>query len=131
MIGLDTNIIVRYLVQDDPVQSPRANDITERRLTAAEPGFVRAVVMAEIVWVRGRRYRFAAQNVAAAVERMLSASTLVVEREREVPAAMIALRDGRGAFADAFIGALAASAGCTHTLTFDRKAARLPGFALP
>jgi predicted nucleic-acid-binding protein len=120
VIGLDTNIIAHYLVQDDPVQSP-----------PAEPKFVSAVVMAEIVWVLERRYRFAVQNVAAAVERMLSVPTLVIEREREVHAAMIALRDGHGSFADAFIGALAASAGCTHTLTFDRKAVRLPAFALP
>jgi predicted nucleic-acid-binding protein len=131
MIGLDTNIVVRYLIQDDPVQSPLANEIMERRLSVAEPGFVSVVVMAEIVWVLGSRYRFAAPHVAAAVERMLSARTLVVEREHEVHAAMIALRDGDGSFADALIGALAAGAGCSHTFTFDRKAARLPGFALP
>jgi len=131
MIGLDTNIIVRYLIQDDPVQSALANEIMERRLTEAEPGFVSVVVMAEIVWVLGSRYRLTAQHVVAAIERMLSVRTLVIESEREVHVAMIALKDGRGSFADAFIGALAASAGCSHTFTFDRKAARLPGFALP
>jgi predicted nucleic-acid-binding protein len=131
MIGLDTNIILRYLVQDDPVQSSLANEVMERRLTEAEPGFVSVVVMAEIVRVLGSRYRFAARHIVAAIERMLSARTLVIEREYEVHVAMIALKDGRGSFADALIGALAAGAGCRQTLTFDQKATRLPGFALP
>jgi predicted nucleic-acid-binding protein len=131
MIGLDTNIIVRYLTQDDPVQSPKATEIIERQLKQARPGFVSVVVMAEIARVLDRAYGFAPQDIAAAIERMLQVEVLVVEKEQEVFAAMVALKQGRGSFADALIAELGASVGCIHTLTFDTKAVRLPGFALP
>lgn len=130
MIGLDAGVLVRYLAQDDPAQSAKATEIVERRLTADVPGFVSVVVTAELAWVLARAYRLADEEVAAAVERLLQADVLVIEREQEVFAAMIALKEGSGAFANALIGALGASAGCSSTLTFDRKAARLAGFAL-
>ena len=130
MIGLDTNILVRYLTQDDPIQSPKATQIIERRLTRAKPGFVSVVVMVEIVWVLDRAYDLAAQNIAAAIERMLQVEVLVIEKEQEVFTAMVALKRGRGSFADALIAELGASDGCLHTLTFDNKALRLPGFKL-
>jgi predicted nucleic-acid-binding protein len=130
MIGLDTNILVRYLTQDDPVQSPSATALIERRLTEQEPGFISIVAMAETVWVLERAYGLGASVIAAAIERTLQADILVVENEQEVFTAMTALKDGRGAFADALIGALGVRAGCSRTLTFDRKAARLSGFEL-
>lgn len=128
MIGLDTNILVRYLAQDDPVQSPKATEILERRLTEENPGFIGIVAMAETVWVLERRYGLSDDEIAASVELMLESDVFVVENEREVFTAMIALKEGRGSFADALIGALGARAGCMTTLTFDRKALRLPGF---
>lgn len=130
MIGLDTNILVRYLAQDDPVQSPKATELIERRLTGDDPGFVSVVAMVETVWVLDRAYGLADDEIAAAVERTLQADVLVVENEQEVFSAMIALREGRGSFADALIGALGARVGCSRTLSFDRKASRLPGFEL-
>ena len=131
MIGLDTNILVRYLAQDDPVQSPKATELIERRLTEENPGFVSVVAMAETVWVLERAYGLAVHDIAAAIERTLQTDVLVVENEQEVFTAMIALKEGRGSFADALIGALGARAGCSRTLTFDQKALRLPGFELP
>jgi predicted nucleic-acid-binding protein len=131
VIGLDTNILVRYLTQDHPIQSRKATEIIEHRLTEAKPGFVSVVVMAEIVWVLDRAYRFSTRDIAAAIERMLQVEVLVVEKEQDVFAAMVALKQGRGSFADALIAELAASSGCVHTLTFDNKAVRLPGFKLP
>jgi predicted nucleic-acid-binding protein len=130
MIGLDTNILVRYLTQDDPVQSLRAAKIIEGRLTHKNPGFVSIVAMVEIVWVLGRAYHLTTYEIAAAVERMLQTDVLVVENEQEVFTAMIALKEGEGSFADAVIAALGIRAGCSFTLTFDHKAARLPGFEL-
>jgi predicted nucleic-acid-binding protein len=129
MIGLDTNILVRYIAQDDPAQSAKAAALIERRLTAENPGFISLVAMAEIVWVLDRAYGLDDQEIAAVVERILQIDVLVVESEQEVFAAMIALKEGAGSFADALIGALGAKAGCAHTLTFDRKALRLPDYA--
>src|SRR5216683_3610992 len=99
MIGLDTNILVRFLTQDDPIQSPRATEIIERRLTEENPGFVSIVAMVETVWVLDRAYRLAANEIAAAVELMLQTDVLVVENEQEVFSAMIALKEGQGSFA--------------------------------
>lgn len=131
MIGLDTNILVRYLTQDDPLQSAKATEIIERRLTEETPGFVSIVAMVETVWVLDRAYGLRAHKIAAAVERMLQTDVLVIENEQEVFTAMIALKEGQGSFADSVIAALGVRAGCSCTLTFDHKAARLRGFELP
>jgi predicted nucleic-acid-binding protein len=131
MIGLDTNILVRYFAQDDPAQSRQAADIVERRLTEDEPGFVCIVTMVEVAWVLDRIYGLGADAIAGAVGRMLQAETLEIENEQEVFRAMIALREERLPFADSLISALGAKAGCAFTLTFDRKALRIPGFRLP
>ena|ERR1700730_1705424 len=131
MIGLDTNILVRYLTQDEPIRSAKAREIVERRLTEQKPGFVSTVVMVEIVWVLDRAYGLTPHEIVGAVERMLQTDVLVVENEQEVFTAMIALKDGRASFADAVIAALGARMGCSCTLTFDRKALRFPGFELP
>lgn len=128
MNGLDTNVLIRYLTQDDPVQSPQATEIVERRLTPENPGFISLVTMAETAWVLDSVYGLPDGEVADAVERMLQADTLVVQNEQQVFAAMVALKMGWGAFADALIGALGAWAGCESTLTFDKKALRLAGF---
>jgi predicted nucleic-acid-binding protein len=128
MIGLDSNILVRYLTQDDPIQSPKATAIIERRLTEENPGFVCIVAMAETVWVLDRACGLAMHEIAAAIERMLQTDVLVVENEQEVFTAMIALKEGHGSFADALIVALGARVGCSRTLTFDQIALRLPGF---
>jgi predicted nucleic-acid-binding protein len=128
MIGLDSNVVVRYLVQDDPVQSRRATEIAERRLSDENPGFISVVAMAETVWVLDRAYRFSDGDIVAAIERTLQTDVLVVEREQEIFAAMTALKEGRGSFADALIGALGTAVGCSTTLTFDQKALELPEF---
>ncbi len=130
MIGLDTKVLVRYLAQDDPVQSLRATEIVEHRLTEDNPGFISIVAIVETVWVLDRAYGLTGHEIAAAIERTLEADVFVVENEQEVFTAMIALKEGRGSFADALIAALGARAGCVGTLTFDRTAVRLPGFEL-
>jgi predicted nucleic-acid-binding protein len=130
MTGLDTNVLVRYLTQDDPVQSKKANKIIERRLTEDEPGFISLVTLVETAWVLSRAYGLSDHEVAGMVEAMLQADTFVVQNEQEVFTAVATLRAGRGSLADALVGALCAWTGCNSTLTFDRKAARLDGFEL-
>jgi predicted nucleic-acid-binding protein len=128
MTGLDTNILVRYLTEDDPIQSRKARELIEPQLTEENPGFVSIVAMIELVWVLDRAYRLGPREIAKAVERILQVDVFVVENEQEVFTAMIVLKQGRGSFADALIAELGARAGCQHTLTFDRRALRLPGF---
>lgn len=81
MIGLDTNILVRYLVQDDAIQSPRATQIIEHQLTEEQPGFISLVTMVETVWMLDRFYGLSNHEVAEAVERILQADTLLVQNE--------------------------------------------------
>jgi predicted nucleic-acid-binding protein len=130
MIGLDTNVLVRYLVQDDPVQAAKAADIIERRLSAGDPGYVSLFTMVETVWVLERSYRLKRPQLAAIIEKLLQTEVLHLQNEQSVFAAMAALKDGTGSFADALIAALGTEAGCTCTMTFDRDAARLKGFEL-
>ena len=131
MIGLDTNVLLRYLAQDHPTQSPKATEVIERRLTIENPGFVSLVCVLEIVWVLGSLYKRSRAQIADHIEMILAADTLEVQNEQEVYQAVIALRNGSGTFEDALIGALGAWWGCSATLTFDQNAAkRLNGFQL-
>jgi predicted nucleic-acid-binding protein len=128
MIGLDTNVVIRYLLQDNPVQSRKARELIDGRLTQDDPGFLSVVTVAETAWVLDRGYRFDSAAIAAAVERLLQTEVFVIEHEHEVFTAMIALREGRGSFADMLIAECGRTAGCTATVTFDRKSLRLSGF---
>jgi predicted nucleic-acid-binding protein len=130
MIGLDTNVLVRYFAQDDPVQSPRSVELIERRLTEGNPGFISVVAMVETVWVLERAYGLDDFEIAPIIERLLQAPVIAIENEVEVFIALTALQEGRGSFANALIGALGQKAGCSVTFTFDQKAARLSQFAL-
>jgi predicted nucleic-acid-binding protein len=131
MIGLDTNVLLRYLAQDDPQQSPRATEIIEQRLTEEEPGFISLVTILEVVWVLKSLFKRSPQQIANDLEMLLAADTLEVQNEQEVYLALVSLRNGIGTFEDALIGFLGAWRGCSATLTFDEDAAkRLPGFQL-
>ena len=130
MIGLDTNVLVRYLTQDDPVQAAQATAIIERRITEEQPGFISLIAIVETVWVLDRVYGFSNIQISQAIERILQADTLCVQNEQEVFIAMVAFKNGIASFSDSLIGALDAWAGCRTTLIFDRKAARLDHFQL-
>lgn len=121
VIGLDTNVLVRHLTQDDPVQSPKATEIIEHRLTEENPGFVSIVVMVETVWVLERAYSLTTPEIAAAIEHMLQADVLVIQNEHEVFTAMVALKQGLGSFADAILAALGAKVGAAIQLHSTRR----------
>ena len=130
MIGLDTNVILRYLLQDDPDQARRVNRIVERQLSEENPGFISLVTMLEIVWVLRSLLKRSASEIASHLEGLLAADSLEIQNEQQVFEAVFALKRGLGEFEDALIGAVNAWAGCSHTLTFDRRARRLPHFQL-
>lgn len=130
MIGLDANILLRYLTQDDPIQSPKATALIEDGLSEGNPGFISIVAMVETVWVLDRHYHFRRDQIAMTIEGLLRADSLVIDHEQDVFEAMAALRDRRGEFADALIGVLSLKAGCSRILTFDGGTGGLPGFEL-
>lgn len=130
MIGLDTNIVVRYLAQDDRVQSALATRVLDHELTAEAPGFISLVTLAEVIWVMTSLYDADRAAVELAVEGLLSAAQLRVQDAEAVWLALQDYRDSTADFSDALIATLGRNAGCEHTLTFDRAAARHPGFTL-
>lgn len=128
MTGLDTNVILRYLLQDDPKQTRQANHIIDRQLSGQNPGFINLATVLEIVWVMRSLLKRTPAQIAAHLEDLLAADSLEVQNEQQVFEAAFALKRGNGEFEDALIGALNAWAGCSFTLTFDQRAARLPHF---
>lgn len=127
MKGLDTNILIRYLTQDDPILSPKANRIVEEQLSERNPGYVSLVVIAETAWVLHKKYAAQREEIADAIERILTIDSLLVQNEQQVYQAVIGVRAGEGTFADALICALHAAVGCSSTLTFDARS-RLQAF---
>ncbi len=130
MIGLDSNIIVRYIAQDDPHQAAAASRLMEQVLGEREPGFVSLVALAEVVWVMVSSYGADRQMVRQVVEGLLSAPQLRVQGAEQVWRAVQTYSQGKADFSDVLIGVLALDAGCRCTKTFDAVAARQPGFEL-
>jgi len=122
VIGLDTNVVVRYLVQDEPDQSATASTLIEA-LTEQDPGFLSLVTVVELYWVLRRAYKISATRCAELVEGLLDARELRVGQDSIVRAALTASRGGLD-FADAVIAELGRVAGCEHTVTFDQRAAQ-------
>ena len=129
MIGLDTNVLVRYIMQDDPKQSPKASRLIEG-LTAAEPGFVPLVSIAELVWVLSSAYSLDRQQVSAALDLLLRSKEIVLDRADQVLQAQRRFNSGGADFADCLIERVAHGAGCTTTMTFDVAAVKSAGMTL-
>lgn len=121
MIGLDTNVLVRYLVQDDPAQAAAASAVIDR-LTENDPGYLSLVTVVELHWVLRRAYTISPARCGELIEGLLDSRELRVDQAATVRAALTASRDGLD-FADALIAELGRAAGCEHTVTFDRQAA--------
>ena len=128
MTGLDANVLLRFLVQDDPIQSPIATQFIRETCSEASPGYISLVALAETVWVLASTYKLRRPDIGDAVEVLLLADTLSVQDEYQVYSALQIFRSGAGDFADALILALNQRAGCSTSVTFDVKASRLEGF---
>ena len=130
MIGLDTNVLVRYVVQDDPEQAEAAERLIEETCTAQSPGYVGAPVLLELVWVLTAAYRYDRPVVASVIRQLLRSAELLVEDRETVWSALREFESGGADFADCLIGHRNRARGCDRTYTFDRGAARGHHFAL-
>ena len=124
MRGVDTNLLVRYLVQDDEEQSRLAREFFERECSADDPAWINRVVLCELCWVLERSYGCTREQVAEAMTAILQTSEFRVEDLSAVWQAIRLYRSG-GDFADALLVRTNAERGCTETVTFDRKAAAM------
>jgi predicted nucleic-acid-binding protein len=123
MIGLDTNVLVRYIMQDDAKQAPQATRLVES-LSAEAPGFLPLVAVVELAWVLSSAYDLDRAQLVEAFEGVLRTKELVIERAEVVWKALRAFQSVNADFADCLIAHSAASAGCEKTMTFDRGAAK-------
>ena len=128
MIGLDTNVVVRYLAQDDARQAAAATRLIEGSLSAEARGFISIVTLAEIIWVMSSNYRVARAAIADIVEGLLTAPQLTVEKSDVIWRALRIYRDSKADFSDGLIVELGRDAGCAKTVTFDRQAVSAAGF---
>ena len=128
MIGLDTNVLVRYLVEEDDPQKRAADRFVEEALNRGESLFVNQIVLCEVVWVLSRAYGFTRREVAEALEMIQCARQFEIEAKDMLVQGLREYRKGKADFADCVIGLKNQAAGCTATVTFDRKAASLGSF---
>jgi predicted nucleic-acid-binding protein len=130
MIGIDTNVLVRLLVRDNDAQVRTAERFIATHCSARDPGFVSRVVIAEVAWVLEDSYDYDRTQVAVAVRGLLNVSELELDASDDVHAALRDFESSSADFTDCLLARTNLSAGCEHTATFDRRAAKLPGFKL-
>lgn len=121
MIGLDTNVLVRYLVKDDARQARRAARAIAEASDRGEALFLCQVVLCELVWVLESAYGYERATVADALERVLRTRQFEVEARSRIWGALARYRDDGADFADHVIGLTNRDHGCDRTLTFDRE----------
>ena len=128
MLGVDTNVLVRYLTRDDQPQYEKARRLIDREVAKGEPILVSLLVMLETEWVLRSRYEMAKAGVITAFSALLDAADLKIEDEPSVEAAVYSWKDSAADFADCLIEARNRRLGCRATATFDGRALKLAGF---
>ena len=130
MIGLDTNVIVRYLVQDETRQSAAATRLMEKSLSPEDPGFITLVTMCEVAWVLAGAYKADREQIHSVIEGLLGTRQIHVESAELVWKALRAWKGSSAGFSDALIGEVCSARGARKVMTFDKAAAKLPSFEL-
>lgn len=128
MLGIDTNVLVRFLVRDDDIQFEKARKLIKREVTAGRRVFVNQFVLMETEWVLRSRYAVPKNQIIEAISGLLNATDVQFEDEPAIEEALFIWKDSTADFADCLIGAKNRRMGCRTTATFDMKASKLPGF---
>jgi predicted nucleic-acid-binding protein len=128
--GLDTNVLVRYLAQDDPIQSTQATKFIEAHCTSDNPCFVGQIVLCELTWVLESNYKQSRNDIVSMVEHLLQVGQLEVMEPEVVWRALNDYKNSNVDFPDHLLARINETRGCTETMTFDKKASKQPGFQL-
>ena len=126
MIGLDTNVLVRYIVQDDAIQGTQAAHFIESQCSVEQPGWIDSITLCELVWVLESAFGYSRGVVADILRQILSTAELSVESTDQAWAALRAYDSGGADFADYLMGIRNRAQNCDSTWTFDKRAARSP-----
>ena len=130
MIGLDTNVLVRFFMKDDPVQWGIAARFLDEQCTPDDPGYINLIVLCELAWVLRRSYKIRREGILRIINEILQTDALTVQSPGTV---FLALRDceaGRGDFPDCLLAQVNDESGCSKTVTFDVAASRVAGMQL-
>lgn len=130
MIGLDTNVLVRYLTQDDPAQFAKAAAFIDAASEREEQFLVNTPVLCELVWVLAAVYEYSREEIAQALEQIFTTAQFEIERLDEARQALGDFRSSKADFSDALIGRINRSLGAKHTVTFDRDLKAVETFRL-
>lgn len=128
MLGLDTNVLVRFLVQDDEAQFEKARRLIKREAGAGKSIFISLPVLLETEWVLRSRYSLNKTEIIGVISGLLDSTEVEFEDEPGVEQALFIWKDCSADFADCLIGAHNRRLGCRATATFDARAVKLPGF---
>ena len=129
MIGLDTNVLVRYIIQDELAQARKASALIES-LTDENPGFISMVALVELVWVIQGCYAAGKDETVALLDKLLRLRTLRLENMDVIARAVRVYAASKADFADCLIECSGTQAQCSHTVTFDRNASKTAGMLL-
>ena len=124
MIGLDTNVLVRYLVQDDPAQARKATQFIDKALQEHELLFLNCIVLCELVWVLESAYGYSKLTIIDVLDKILTTAQFEIEQKDEVRKALDDFKRRNTDFADCLIGRKNLNSGCSHTVSFDKQAAK-------
>jgi predicted nucleic-acid-binding protein len=130
VIGLDTNVLVRYLTQDDPAQSRRANKLIADSAARDESLHLSTIVLCEVVWVLRGAYAASKADILRTLSRILDTAQFTIEDADACREALASYGRGQGDFSDYLLGARNRRAGCSMTMTFDRKLRRSDHFTV-
>lgn len=128
MLGVDTNVLIRYLIRDDQPQYEKARRLIDREVSKGEPVLVSLLVLLETEWVLRSRYELPKSDIVAAFSALLDTADLTFEDEPSIEQAVYSWKDSTADFADCLIDARNRRLGCRATATFDGRALRLAGF---
>jgi predicted nucleic-acid-binding protein len=129
MFGLDTNILVRYITNDDPKWSPIAKQFIDSTCTVDEPGFINALVLAEVVWVLSGYQGYNKEKTASLIREFLDADNLYIDHAPQVEIALERFKNSTAGFTDCLIAVLNFEAGATPTYSIDQAAVKSGIFA--
>lgn len=130
MTGLDTNVLVRYLTQDDPAQAQKATQVIEGAAEQGELLYITSIVLCELVWVLEVAYGHSKQEIQAVLERILRTAQFRFDNKDHLWHALQDYREGRADFSDYLIGRLGLHDGCQATVTFDKALENHAAFRL-
>ena len=128
MLGIDTNVLIRFLVRDDKAQFERARKLIKRETSRGEPVFISHLVLLETEWVLRSRYGASKTEISTAISALLESREVQFEDESSVEQALFVWKDSTADFADCLINAHHRALGCRATATFDARALKVPGF---